>query len=430
MQETELVRKTLPRAFVEYVESKLSNGTGREHLCKQLGSMDEVLNLLRYYFETDSFLKTARKIKVSKMTIYRLIEDINPYLQDIKAYLTYEDEIRPRDFRAFPIIQEWERKIRRSGKLSQLSKISVMQRVCGYKARTKKGTPITTGFKCRNPEKFDLKMSQEFVDVYLAENPDKIEVPNHIRLAIRHFLQVAQGIHIPRGFGGQYGLSGDKGKIGKYAHVRLSEEEIASIHKVLKNDAEGQERGYDIGFEIGLDTCSRAFAIGSLAKKWIPEEIPEDATQVIIRVFEPKVKEGDEHMGKRGLLWKKHILRSTWVKLRAFIKKHGRRELVFIERMSIHRQKHWLDDFRAFMKTVYTRAGIDERYFHEHPIHGLRHAGAQRLLEITGWNYGLVARIGGWKSEDTLKNWYGAMPDHIVQKGAEKALNEIARRAL
>jgi len=56
----------------------------------------------------------------------------------------------------------------------------------------------------------------------------KTKLPYHSRMAIRHFL-ASKGNAIPRGFDILYGLSGEKESYGKYAHVKLTEDQITTI---------------------------------------------------------------------------------------------------------------------------------------------------------------------------------------------------------
>lgn len=412
----------LPDDFVNFVNKKLEEKgkKGRPHIITKLGSMDKVLELLKdAWINNHTLNRLSRKYKVSKPTIWRFLNEAKIYHDQIIAYITYVEEVKPRDFRSFSIIQEWERKIRRSGHLSSLRNIPIMANVCGYRY-LKYQKPYVKGWRC-NPEKFDLKKAQEFVDKYLEQHPNKTKIPQHISRAIRSFLMVAKGINIPRGMGGQYGLSGEKDSYGKHAHVRLSESQISQIRAILQNDPKAKELGYDIGFEIGIQTCSRAFAIGSIEVN----KIQKIENLHIIRVFEPKVKEGDTHLGKVGKYWTKYISKSLYDRIQSFIKEHPKRVLLFVDEPKISYVNKWLDDFRAYMKKVYQRVGITEPYFYAHPIHALRHAGAIRLLELTDWNYELVARLGGWTTPQTLRDCYGAMPEEVLLRVVSRLEHQI-----
>ena len=221
--------KKLPPEFVEYVNKKLEEKgkRGRPHLITQLGSMDKVLELLAdAWINNIGLSKLSKKYKASQATIWRFINECKIYKDQIIQYINYIEEVRPRDFRSFPIVQEWIAKIRRSGHLSALDHIPIMANVCGYRYHPQQ-KPYVKGFRCR-PDKFDLEKAQEFVDLYLKQHNVK-KVPRHIRSAIRHFLMVARGVNIPRGFGDIYGLSGEKESYGEYKFVRMNEEQIEKV---------------------------------------------------------------------------------------------------------------------------------------------------------------------------------------------------------
>jgi len=283
----------LPREFVGYVERKIREGQGRPHIVKRLGSMGNVLDVLvDLWLECEPIGEESKKLGVSRMSLWRFLRDIEPFKETITRYLKDVEGFIDRAFRSYPSVTNWERMIRLSGHLSQLKKIRSMERVC-------RGD-LVEGFRC-SPDRFDLAKAQEFVAKYVKQHR-RLKVMEHIRMAIRHFL-ASKGIVIPRGFGAQYGLSGEKESYGKYAYIKLSEDKIDEIREILKGDSEALERGYDIVFEIGVTTCSRAFAIGSLPIS----KIREEKNLTTIRVFEPKIKEGDRHLGKVGMWWTKYV---------------------------------------------------------------------------------------------------------------------------
>jgi len=266
----------LPNSFVEYVESKLKrNGRGRPHLVQKLGSMDQVLDLLAdAWIQRLNPRQLAKKYKVGYYQVYYFINETRLCKEELIPYLYNLIEKRLDNFKAYPLVKEWEAKIRRSGNLSALRHIPIMANVCGMRYHPQQ-EPYIKGFKYR-PDKFDLETAQHFVDLYLIQNPHEEKLPYMVRMAIRHFLQVAHGINIPRGFGSQYGLSAENGHLGKYAHIKLSEEKLKEINRIVENDPYALDNGFDIGFKLGVQTCSRAFAIASIPLYTIPEEADPD----------------------------------------------------------------------------------------------------------------------------------------------------------
>jgi hypothetical protein len=66
------------------------------------------------------------------------------------------------------------------------------------------------------------------------------------------------------------------------------------------------------------------------------------------------------------------------------------------------------------LKKVLYKSGLDEtNYFYKKPFHAVRHMMAQLWLDSTNWNYGLVARLGHWKTIKELEDSYGEKPDDI-----------------
>lgn len=393
----------LPIFLVEYIENKIKNGKrGRQHLVKHLGTLEIVLEVLSdLWLEGRSVKEEARKLGVDQSTVYRLIKDIEPYEDHIINYLRYVEGYVPKDFRSYDSIRNWERTIRLSGHLSQLCHIRTLERICTGE--------ILKDFKC-SPDRFNLEKAQEFVSKYLAKYK-KTKIPYHFRMAIRHFL-ASKEIVIPRGFGSLYGLSGEKESYGKYSHVKLSEDQIRQIKEIMENDEEAKEKGYDIAFEIGIQTCSRAFAIASLN----PNRIWREEDLYIIEVFEPKIKENDEYLGYTGKWWRKYVTKSLYERIQEYRRKNADRTLIFVKKDKQTYVYYWLRGFNRYLKKVYKDVDIKEEYFYKRPIHALRHIGAHRLLQLTNYNYSLVAEIGGWTDEKTLKDCYGKIPNELITK--------------
>ena len=69
------------------------------------------------------------------------------------------------------------------------------------------------------------------------------------------------------------------------------------------------------------------------------------------------------------------------------------------------------------LREIYRHVGKIDDYFYTNPFHTLRHIDAHYWLEKTSYNYGIVAKIGGWHIIDELKNRYGEMsPEFIIEK--------------
>jgi len=399
----------LPKGFLDYIESKITNRKkrGRPHTIQRLGTLENVLEVLNnLWLEGKSLKEESQRLQVNHSTVCHLTKDLDIYKDQIINYLKYVEGYIPKAFRSYDSIRNWEMQIRLSGHLSSLSHIRMLERICTGQ--------MLKEFKC-TPDRFNLEKAKEFVSKYLIKHK-KTKLPYHLRMALRHFL-ASKSIIIPRGFGGQYGLSGEKESYGKYSHIKLSEDHIMHIQNIMANSNIALQNGYDIAFNIGLQTCSRAFAIGSLNVNRISKE----NNLYRIEVFESKIKGDDEYLGYRGKWWTKYITESVYDRIEQFIKDHPKRSLLFIDIPKKTHVRYFLGfsnlqnlSFRSYLKQVYREIGIKEPYFYNHPIHSLRHAGAHRLLKKTNYNYDLVARLGGWTDTKTLKECYGEMPEEII----------------
>ena len=399
----------LPKPFVKYVERKIREGRkrGRPHLVKRLATLENVLEVLvDLWIDDKSITEEAEKLGISRVTLYSFLKDVEPFKEKITEHLQRVQGLIPKDFRRYASICQWEDMIRLSGHLSSLRHIRSMERICTGE--------ILRDFRC-SPDRFDLERTKEFVSKYLREYR-KLKLPYNLRMAIRSFL-ASRSIVIPRGFGAQYGISGEKNCYGKYAHVKLSDDQIDDINEIIRHDPIALETGYDIGFNLGIETCSRAFAIGSIRidRIWKEDEFH------ILEVFEPKIKANQHHLGYVGKWWRKYITRGLYERIQDFIQEHPKRTLLFAEKPTKTYVLYWLGSglyyhksFRAYLKKVYRKAGIREEFFYSHSVHSLRHVGAHRLLRKTNYNYSLVARLGGWTDEKTLKDCYGRMPDELI----------------
>jgi len=386
----------LPEEFVNFVNEKLDNHKrGRKHIVQQLGSLDKTLELLRDYWLVKLNPKQlTKKYNVGYYQIYRFTQEVEKWKEQIIAYINYLEEVEPKDFREISIIKEWEAKIRRSGKLSMLCHIANFENIC-------KG--VHCSFKC-HPNKFDLEKAQEFVDAYLKEHPNKKKLPRHLRQAIRHFLMVAKGINIPRGFGSAYGLSGEKDNFGIYRFVRATEDQIEAIENILeqKNDLEAL-----VFFAWGIESLARATTIAK--------------TKLDFQQYNGVVTTA-MHEAKTDRLFPKYLLmniphcKKTWELIQRFAKLKNRHKYLFFdddEEVTNRKAKRLCDTISPRLKEAYKQVGITDEYAYKKPFHFLRHTGAHLWLMRTKYDYGLVSEMG-WEDINTLRQVYGGMPTEIL----------------
>lgn len=73
-------------------------------------------------------------------------------------------------------------------------------------------------------------------------------------------------------------------------------------------------------------------------------------------------------------------------------------------------------------KECYEEAEIPENLWRGMPIHIWRHTAAQDMLEATNYNYELTAEVLGWVNIDMLKKYYGRVSEETVDKGFAQAV--------
>lgn len=195
--------------------------------------------------------------------------------------------------------------------------------------------------------------------------------------------------------------------------------DIARTDKELEADRQWLSQNSDqwtlTVFDYAVETCARANGLLTTRVRYLDEQ---EGGYLLAKVYETKTEK----------LWKKYLLRS-------FVKEEVRAQLT--KAQAQHAEYLFLTDglnlakalakLRREMRRLYAANGLHEKnrdreggaeevasYVMRKPIHTLRHIGAQYWLRLTGFNYGLVAEIGGWDDVQELKKSYGAMPESYV----------------
>lgn len=388
--------QSLPSAFANYLDSKLANGRHRPHPIKQLG-IEKTLTLLSdAWIQQFSPKELERKYKLGYMSIYRMLQDLEPMKQEILAYIQAE-EIKPRNFRAFESVQNWENQIRLSGHLSQLYLLSTFENICAgvSKRRSGKQSQWNLDFRC-NPDKFDLAKAQEFIAAYLKKYQTKT-VPRHLIMAIRHFL-ASKSIVIPRGFGAQFGLSGEKIGYGKARFVKATDEEIERVRAALKGDLEALTF-----FDWGIESLARMQTLIKTRNQFRDEE------NIITTVMhETKTNRDFQKILPLDI---PHCY-DTWLEIQAL---SIGRQYIFFDSELTKDVSRFADRMSKRLKAAYKQAGITEPYAYKKPFHFLRHTGAHLWLMRTDYDYGLVAELG-WDDINTLRDCYGGLPPEVFRR--------------
>jgi len=364
---------------------------------------DQIFRALRDYFDKKRSIRQIEKhYGIPHSTFYRILKD-QTILAEFKEWLEAQKHL---PYYQNPIIQNWINTIRRMDSPSAMSKVRDFQRIIEGK--------IVPTFKS-TPERFDLEEAKRFVDEYLKYY-DTNKVPRHLRMAIRHFLQYAKGISLPRGLGDAYGISGKKDSYGRHAHVKLSDQQIEELLKLVWSDPEAVKSGIALATEIALFTGSRREGIISLLRgSVIEEEIELDGEKTkcyMLRVFEAKTRKGDQHpfYKRDGKWWTKPISKQLAEKIREWELKNPLKKKLGLFADNLTEGRTFGNKMAKKLKEIYKKLGITEEYFYKHPVHALRHVSAHYWLRKTHWNYELVCRICGWDTPQILRDCYGAFP--------------------
>ncbi len=210
------------------------------------------------------------------------------------------------------------------------------------------------------------------------------------------------GLTWPRGVSGI--MSGKVVSHGQYSDIRLTSDELEKANKFIKSKWGLDSDTYRI-FWIGIESCARKRALFGMKCDWA-EHVNKDTGKTIflMTAYESKTK----HI-KNGK-WRKYITREETQKS---LKIHKLNSGNFIWK-ELGRTADSQDKCKNQIREIFRFLGKRDDYYYEQTFHSLRHIGAQYWLSKTSYNYGLVAKIGGWHTIDELKTIYGEMPLEFV----------------
>lgn len=208
----------------------------------------------------------------------------------------------------------------------------------------------------------------------------------------------------------------------KYGDIRLTDSELSEAYRYLIEKYGLDSDEFRI-FAIGVESCSRAKALFSMTLDYtVHTSSKTGKTTYIMTAYESKTK----HI--KGGKWIKYITNADTQKSIDLLKSRGNNSHIYESKLS----SNALDSYiKSVLVDLYVHLGkipnLDElvakrarrikntgNYWFDHIIHVLRHVGAHYWLSKKGYNYGLVAKLGGWNTIDELKNSYGEMPPEVV----------------
>lgn len=193
---------------------------------------------------------------------------------------------------------------------------------------------------------------------------------------------------------------------GKYAHIQFTSEELDIADLFIKKTWGLDSDIYRV-FWVGVESCARKTALLNMKCDWIKQENKENNSVIFVM----KATETKTNYIKNGQ-WLKYITRASTQKS---LENHKSKDNIkIITKDSRSKQEN---ELRNQLRQIYKHVGKLEDYFYTNTFHALRHIGAHYWLEKTNYNYGIVAKIGGWHTIDELKNSYGEMsPEFVIEK--------------
>ncbi|MFX0202510.1 MAG: hypothetical protein ACFFCW_40910 [Candidatus Hodarchaeota archaeon] len=237
---------------------------------------------------------------------------------------------------------------------------------------------IIEGWGLKHPNRLTLQEALGYISELQTR---ELQTRRH-RLALRNFLK-------SKGVQDWDDITGKIEHAGKYAHLNISKQKVYEIFDWLRTKNENAYKASKFGYK----TASRIRAtLSAHAKRMNFEEhtiiVIEKATRGKGKRYQEKVIPDDlwEELPKEGKLFD----------IKA-------------------------DELRGLLRSAYKEIIpelVDEIPM---PFHFWRHQFAQHMLRATGWNYGLVARLGHWTVE-TLERYYGEMDRQTAFREAQKFL--------
>jgi len=360
---------------------------------------------------TDRDSKTGRRVqvKITPQSISNWFRRNKGVAQELERYIEKQEIVEEGIseglfqngvFTKIPCVNKWTNKMRGRGAKEKSIRgfVGLIKQVC-------KGQLPRKGAKSRNVEreliegwglKHPARLTTEIANNYIAEMRKRgLKDRNH-RLALRNFLK-ANNVDDWDEISGE--LAEDA---GKYAHIFAERDKISKIFAYIKPI----NREVHDASVFAFKTASRLNAtLTAHAKEYRETRLPNGEIERTIRVWE----KASLHKGKRPM--EKVITPDLYEILKPRIERGG---LLFnIDSSGLH----------GILRSAYK--DVIPELADEIPMvfHFWRHQFAQHLLRETDWNYGLVARLGGWTVE-TLERYYGKMDRKIVmQQGRNHIVN-------
>ena len=260
---------------------------------------------------------------------------------------------------------------------------------------------------------FKKEAKIQYAKNWSPERQNKIIISYSYSKAVRDFMRI-HGYNYPEGTGGSMSQSISSFH-GNYSDVRMTLDEYRKGKEYIKSKYGLDSDEYRC-FWIGVEAAPRNMAMWGMTLDYTTHTSEKTGkTTYIMSAYESKTKQ------IKGGKWTKYITRPDTQKSIDLLKSRGGAYIY-----EQHKYYYSTDRrLKAFLRELYKFLGKEfthlERqndtstgYFMTHPFHALRHIGAHYWLIKKKYNFGLVAKLGGWHTIDELKNSYGEMPPEVV----------------
>jgi len=268
------------------------------------------------------------------------------------------------------------------------SRIMQFRKIClGYRGRGKKLRLIAWRI---HPDDFTEEHGVKFI----AEAKRRGLRTQSQRNVIRNFLKYGKGFEPTR-------ISGEKEGYGKMAKEYLNDDEVERVYQAIRDLAIAETVKIPLENLIYFMNHSATRAKASL-------RVTE---KDVMRVQVNGVEVWQAHVIDKGKIgkqaWEKMLLPHLKDRIEKYLewrRQNGlKSERLFYFGNDDERKDY--DYVRTLMHEVYKRVLPDREI--KQPMHIWRHTFAMHYLRKTGWNYDLVAMLGGWDDTKTLKDCYG-----------------------
>lgn len=311
----------------------------------------------------------------------KLVEELQSKIGEVDAVhdnIRYEmDYWITKDFKSsIPVIQEWIDTLiaRKASETYIRQKVQAIRKICMGTKGFGKNAEVIKDWKIH-----PLALTEEKAIEFIVEYRRRKYNTHAVRIAVRSFLKYGKGEEPKK-------ISGEK-TFGKYGHVYVPKPKIDQILRFLI------ERNQLIGtYCKGLyKTATRAEALRTAKLSHLNER------EKTLTVWDK---------GKKGSKIK-------WVK---YLDDEMLHDLLPIIEDGKLFQDVDLAEARKLCREAYDKFIPELQAEIPMPLHFWRHMFAQHMLRATGWHYTLVAALGGWKDENTLKLNYGMPPQEAVKQ--------------